>query len=382
MSKERIITNGIKNVLHQSLVKTPTQVPSSSPGKISLIPSRLPPLPTVRDLVRIYRVRARRSLSQNFLLNKNTNEKIVNSAGIRNGDHVLEIGPGPGSITRQILERGPQQLFVLEKDRRFLPMLEMLASAAYPDQMKIIVGDVMDYTFDNLFPGHLKKEWHEESPDIRIIGNLPFNVSTPLIIKWLRMMSNHSGFYEMGRIPLTLTFQREVAERMVAQVMDYQRSRLSIMCQHLCHVKIRFTIKGKSFVPTPKVDAAVVKFIPLIEPKINLPFNVVEKFVRHLFIYRNKQIHKCLRTLFPKDMHDLNEELFIKSGIERDLRPTMLSIDEIGSLCHVYHEFCTENRGLFEFNYQTRKKLAISQFSDQQQQQQQQQQADTWINED
>lgn len=126
MSKERIITNGIKNVLHQSLVKTPTQVPSSSPGKISLIPSRLPPLPTVRDLVRIYRVRARRSLSQNFLLNKNTNEKIVNSAGIRNGDHVLEIGPGPGSITRQILERGPQQLFVLEKDRRFLPMLEVI----------------------------------------------------------------------------------------------------------------------------------------------------------------------------------------------------------------------------------------------------------------
>lgn len=125
MSKEKIIANGIKNVLHPAFVRTPTQVSPSVPGKVSLIPSRLPPLPTVRDLVRIYRVRARRSLSQNFLLNKNINEKIVTSAGIQNGDHVLEIGPGPGNITRQILERGPQQLFVLEKDRRFLPMLEV-----------------------------------------------------------------------------------------------------------------------------------------------------------------------------------------------------------------------------------------------------------------
>ncbi|KAH9420795.1 mitochondrial transcription factor B1 [Dermatophagoides pteronyssinus] len=373
MSKEKIIANGIKNVLHPAFVRTPTQVSPSVPGKVSLIPSRLPPLPTVRDLVRIYRVRARRSLSQNFLLNKNINEKIVTSAGIQNGDHVLEIGPGPGNITRQILERGPQQLFVLEKDRRFLPMLEMLADATYPEQMKIIVGDVMDYTFDNLFPEHLRKEWHEESPAIRIIGNLPFNVSTPLIIRWLRLMSDHSGFYRMGRIPLTLTFQREVAERMIAPVMDHQRSRLSIMCQHLCNVKIRFTIKGKSFVPAPNVDVAVVKFIPLIEPKISLPFNVVEKFVRHLFIYRNKQIHKCLKTLFPKDMHDLNEELFIKSAIERDLRPTMLSIDEIGAMCHVYNEFCTENPGLFEFNHQAKKTLSVNQFLNQQA---------TWINED
>lgn len=249
----------------------------------------------------------------------------------------------------------------------------MLADATYPEQMKIIVGDVMDYTFDNLFPEHLRKEWHEESPAIRIIGNLPFNVSTPLIIRWLRLMSDHSGFYRMGRIPLTLTFQREVAERMIAPVMDHQRSRLSIMCQHLCNVKIRFTIKGKSFVPAPNVDVAVVKFIPLIEPKISLPFNVVEKFVRHLFIYRNKQIHKCLKTLFPKDMHDLNEELFIKSSIERDLRPTMLSIDEIGAMCHVYNEFCTENPGLFEFNHQAKKTLSVNQFLNQQA---------TWINED
>lgn len=91
----------------------------------SLIPVRLPPLPVASDLLRIYRVRARKNLSQNFLLNKYLDDRIANAAGIRNGNYVLEVGPGPGTITRAILERGPRQLFVLEKDRRFMPMLEV-----------------------------------------------------------------------------------------------------------------------------------------------------------------------------------------------------------------------------------------------------------------
>lgn len=103
------------------------QTVQQNPGiQHSLIPSRLPPLPTPRDLIRIYRVRARKQLSQNFLLYKYINNRLVTSAGIRNGHHVLEVGPGPGSITRQILEQGPAQLFVVEKDRRFVPMLEVL----------------------------------------------------------------------------------------------------------------------------------------------------------------------------------------------------------------------------------------------------------------
>ena len=115
MTTQRVI-EGIKSV--SRVVK-----PASS--QLTLIPNRLPPLPTPKDLIRIYRVRARKHLSQNFLLYKYINEKIVNSAGVKNGDYVLEVGPGPGSITRQILERGPRQLFVVEKDRRFLPMLEV-----------------------------------------------------------------------------------------------------------------------------------------------------------------------------------------------------------------------------------------------------------------
>lgn len=114
MSTAQRVIEGVKSV---SKVIRPVQV--------TLIPKRLPPLPTPKDLVRIYRVRARKQLSQNFLLYKHINERIVTAAGIKNGHHVLEVGPGPGNITRQILERGPQQLFVVEKDRRFLPILEV-----------------------------------------------------------------------------------------------------------------------------------------------------------------------------------------------------------------------------------------------------------------
>jgi len=235
----------------------------------------------------------------------------------------------------------------------------MLADAANPGQMKIIVGDVMDYTFDRLFPTNIGTQWHESSPPIHILGNLPFNVSTPLIIKWLRLISEQSGCFSLGRIPMTLAFQYEVAERIAAPILDYQRSRLSVMCQNWCDVKLKFKIKGKSFVPPPEVDVGVVKFVPLVEPRIKLPFKVIEKFVRHLFHYRGKYIKASLGTLFPNDYQDLNEELFKQTGINSQLTPTMLSIEEIGALCHLYHDMCGENFGLFEFDYRAPKKLPV-----------------------
>lgn len=236
----------------------------------------------------------------------------------------------------------------------------MLADAALPGQMKIIVGDVMDYNFDNLFPETLRTEWAQRPPPISVVGNLPFNVSTPLIIRWIRLMSEQAGFYGLGRVPLTLTFQKEVAERIVAPVLNYQRSRLSIICQNWCDAKIKFTISGKSFLPAPKVDVAVVKFVPLIEPRINLPFKVIEKFVRHMFHYRSKFIRRSLSTLFPNDLKDLNEELFLETGIDPELTPAMLSIEEIGALCTAYHQMCQENFGLYEYDFRARKTLPKS----------------------
>lgn len=231
----------------------------------------------------------------------------------------------------------------------------MLADAAAPGQMKIIVGDVMDYTFDGLFPEHLRTDWNDNSPPIHVIGNLPFNVSTPLIFKWLRLMSEQKGFYKMGRVPLTLTFQKEVAERMVAPVLDYQRCRLSVMCQNWCRAKIRFNINSRYFVPAPKVDVSLVKFVPLPEPRINIPFEVLEKFVRHLFHHRNKDLKFGLGTLFPEDLKDLNGELILQTKLDSELKPTMLSIDEIGELSLLYHKMCNENDGLFQYDYRAKK---------------------------
>ncbi|XP_054153319.1 mitochondrial dimethyladenosine transferase 1-like [Oppia nitens] len=327
------------------------------PSAIELVPKRLPPLPTPKDLIRIYKVKARKQLSQNFLLQKNINERIVVSAGVKEGSHVLEVGPGPGNITRQILEKGPKQLYVIEKDRRFLPMLEMLSDAAYPGQMRIIIGDVMDYSFEKLFPEETRREWTDESPPIQIVGNLPFNVSTPLIIRWLRQLSNRTGIFSYGRVTLALTFQYEVGQRIIAPTLSMMRCRLSVMCQHLCKVEQRFTINGTAFTPPPKVDVSYVKFTPLIEPRIKVPIAYVEKFCRQLFHYRNKYIRNCVATLFPPDLkEELLPEIFEKADIDPELRCTMLSVEEIGRLCTLYQKMCDDNMGLFEYDYRARTK--------------------------
>lgn len=232
----------------------------------------------------------------------------------------------------------------------------MLADAAAPGQMKIMIGDVMDYTFEGLFPQHLKREWGDATPPIHVIGNLPFNVSIPLMMRWLRQISKHTGFWSYGRVPLTLTFQLEVAERMAAKFITYQYSRLSVMCQHLCKVERRFTIRGECFYPPPQVKVEVVKLTPLIEPRIKVPFEYIEKFNKHLFHYRNKAVKKSVDTLFPHDMKDLVDQLFEKADIENDLKPYMLSIEEIGKMCNVYYEMCQDNMGLFEYDYRTKKK--------------------------
>ena len=147
---------------------------------------------------------------------------------------------------------------------------------------------------DDLFSDDHIRSWNDKPPNIRIIGNLPFNVSTPLIIKLLEKISNKSDIWRYGRTKMTLTFQKEVAERMTAPMLNKQRSRLSIMCQNYCHVNHAFTIPGRLFSPPPDVDVGVVHLEPLKEPVIKLPFKLVEKVVRHVFHYRQK---KCKRGI-------------------------------------------------------------------------------------
>ncbi|KAG9484024.1 hypothetical protein GDO78_009761 [Eleutherodactylus coqui] len=257
---------------------------------------RLPPLPTIREIIKLYNLRAEKQLSQNFLLDLKLTDKIVRKAGNLQNAHVCEVGPGPGGITRAILNSGAEELLVVEKDTRFLPGLKLLNEASM-GKVRIVHGDILTYRMDKAFPRHLQKAWSDDPPNVHIIGNLPFNVSTPLIIKWLEEMANRTGPFVYGRTRMTLTFQHEVAERLTAPTSSKQRSRLSIMAQYLCQVKHCFSIPGRAFVPKPEVDVGVVHFSPLIEPKIDQPFKLVEKVVRNVFQFRRKYCYKGISII-------------------------------------------------------------------------------------
>jgi dimethyladenosine transferase 1 len=154
--------------------------------------------------------------------------------------------------------------------------------------MRIFNGDIMKFDIGAVFPSENSSCWSDKPPNLHILGNLPFAVSLPLIIQWLHSISLRNGAWSHGRVPLTLTFQKEVAERLTAREMSDQRCRLSVIAQYLCNVKHVFTISGRSFVPAPDVDVGVVHFTPLIKPRIDAPFPTVVKLVRHVFHYRQK----------------------------------------------------------------------------------------------
>ncbi|TRY54203.1 hypothetical protein DNTS_030467, partial [Danionella cerebrum] len=214
---------------------------------------RLPPLPTIGEIIKLFNLRAEKQLSQNFLLDLRLTDKIVRKAGNLNDAHVCEVGPGPGGLTRSIVKAGAADVLVVEKDKRFIPGLELLSEAA-SGRVRISHADILSYNLENQFPAHITKEWEDVPPNLHIIGNLPFSVSTPLIIKWLEQISTRTGIFQFGRTQLTLTFQKEVAERLIATPGSQQRSRLSIMAQYLCMVKCCFNIPGRAFVPKPDVS--------------------------------------------------------------------------------------------------------------------------------
>ncbi|NXU16279.1 TFB1M transferase, partial [Pardalotus punctatus] len=321
----------------------------AAPGKVAAF--RLPPLPTIGEIIKLFRLKALKQLSQNFLLDLRLTDKIVKQAGELKNAHVCEVGPGPGGITRSILSSGVEQLLLIEKDARFIPGLQMLSEAA-PGKVHIVHGDILTYKMEKAFPKHLKKNWEDEPPDIHIIGNLPFSVSTPLIIKWLGNVSKRDGPFVYGRTQMTLTFQKEVGERLTANPGSNQRSRLSIMAQHLCTVENCFVIPGQAFVPKPEVDVAVVHFTPLVQPKIEQPFELVEKVVRSAFQFRRKYCFRGIETLFPENGRlKRTEQLMMTADVDPTLRPFQLSMSQFRKLCNAYRKMCDEDPSLFVFDY-------------------------------
>ncbi|VDM46073.1 unnamed protein product [Toxocara canis] len=310
--------------------------------------SRLPPLPALRDFIHIYKLHAKKILSQNFLMDMNITRKIVRSACISDGDRVVEIGPGPGGITRAILETGCDRLDVIEIDKRFIPPLQHLAEASesrlfihHGDALKTDVGAIWQAS------GTSRASWHGPPPCLHVIGNLPFHVASPLIIKYLREMHNRTGPWSYGRVPLTLTFQMEVARRICGPIDSDFRSRENVAFQHF----YVFFFSGSCFVPKPKVNVGVVRFIPRIEPLIKSSFEVVEKICRHIFHYRQKFVIRGVRTLYPETLAaSLSHELLSTCRIDPSIISIKLGIEQFADMCYVYEKQCERYPGLFLYD--------------------------------
>uniref|UniRef100_A0A1I7XHQ4 rRNA adenine N(6)-methyltransferase n=1 Tax=Heterorhabditis bacteriophora TaxID=37862 RepID=A0A1I7XHQ4_HETBA len=273
-----------------------------------------------------------------------SSDEIVRSAGVKEGDWVAEIGPGPGGITRGILEAGCHRLDVIEIDGRFIPPLQHLAEAA-GDRMHIHHADVLKTDVGSIWRTAKRDaitcEWHDPPPNLHIIGNLPFNIASPLIIKYLKEMSYRTGPWSMGRVALTLTFQLEVARRLCSPIACSTRSRISIMAQYVSEPKMLFQIPGSCFVPRPDVDVGVVRFVPRVEPLINTSFEVVEKVCRQIFHYRQKYVIKGLKTLYPPELaHEMSHQLLADCRIDPTTTSIRLGIEQFADLAVGYEKQC------------------------------------------
>lgn len=327
---------------------------------------RLPPMPSVHDLLRLYRIRARKSLSQNFLLNERITNRIVRSAGKLEGSYICEVGPGPGSITRSIIRCSPAQLTVVEKDERFLPTLQMLNGACKGViDYNIILGDILKTNLETMFPDSVKHNWDDKPPKTHLIGNLPFSVSTILLVRWLQAISTRTGAWSFGRTRMTLTFQKEVAQRIVADISSMHRCRLSVMCQNWCNIKYNFEISGESFVPPPDVDVGVVTLTPLINPIIDLDFKMIEKFLRTTFNTRQKFCRKSISKLFPETVRDdLTKKLFLEADVDPLIRPFRLSNEEFKRLCFAYKAIIDEHPDVKDYDFRACKKTNVEDCND------------------
>ena len=243
-------------------------------------------LPPLREVINTHELAARKSLGQNFLLDLNLTAKIARQAGDMADCDVLEIGPGPGGLTRGLLAEGARHVLAIEKDRRCLPALAEVAEH-YPGRLTVIEGDALE--IDPL--SHL-------TPPIRVAANLPYNVGTELLVRWLTP-PEWPPFWQS----LTLMFQREVAERIVAQPGSKAYGRLAVLAQWRSDARIVMQLPPGAFTPPPKVSSSVVHLTALPEPRFPADPKVLSHVVAMAFNQRRKMLRSALKGAAP-DIED------------------------------------------------------------------------------
>lgn len=270
-------------------------------------------LPTTNEIIKLYNLNPNKKLGQNFILDPNFNTRIAKAAGELSNQAVLEIGPGPGGLTRALLEAGAIKVVAIEYDIRCVEALKLLQNE-YNDRLEIYNFDALQINEAEFVPKNSK-----------IVANLPYNIATELLFKWLELTSFFSS--------MTLMFQKEVAMRIQASPGSKLYGRLSVMSQFYCDVDYQFDVQPNLFFPPPKVTSAIInltpkKILPSVDPKL------LSHICKTVFSQRRKVLSNSLKQLTNKPLDLLNI-----CNINANKRPEELTLEEFCILTTVYKNF-------------------------------------------
>ena len=262
-------------------------------------------LPPLRDIIATHGLDAKKSLGQNFLLDLNLTSKIARLAGDISGHDVLEVGPGPGGWTRGLLAAGARRVVALEKDPRCMPALAQI-SAAYPGRLDVFNADALEFDMRGQLTG-----------PVRVVANLPYNVGTELLVRWLTP-KDWPPFWSS----LTLMFQKEVAERIIAKPGTKAYGRLGILAQWKSNPSVVMELPPEAFTPPPKVHSAVVHLEALAEPRFPAPAGLLSSTVAMAFNQRRKMLRSSLKSAAPDIETALRD-----AGLEPTARAEEISLE-------------------------------------------------------
>jgi 16S rRNA (adenine1518-N6/adenine1519-N6)-dimethyltransferase len=267
-------------------------------------------LPPLREVIARHGLAAKKSLGQNFLFDLNLTRKIARAALPFEGSTIVEIGPGPGGLTRALLAEGAANVIAVERDARVLPALEQIAQA-YPGKLQIIHGDAMEQDWSKLVHGEAK-----------IVANLPYNVATPLLTGWIAAEMKQPQFSSF-----TLMFQKEVAQRIVGAPGSHDYGRLSVLCQWACTCRKLFDVHPAAFTPQPKVTSSIVQLVPRRVRNPDCDVEKLERVTASAFGQRRKMMRSSLRGAF-----DEPEPHMAALGINPEWRAEQLPVSKFAEL--------------------------------------------------
>jgi 16S rRNA (adenine1518-N6/adenine1519-N6)-dimethyltransferase len=280
-------------------------------------PDGLPPL---REVIRDLGLAAKKSLGQNFILDLNLTRRIARAAGPLHGRSVIEVGPGPGGLTRALFLEGAERVIAVERDERCRPALEAIA-AHYPGRLSIEFGDALAADWARLAALGAAKPI--------IAANLPYNVATLLLVGWLES-EPWPPWYER----MVLMFQKEVAERIVAEPGTKAYGRLAVLAQWRTRPRMMFTLKPEAFTPPPSVASAMVEFTPIDAPSPACSAKTLGQVTGAAFGQRRKMLRQSLRALLPEP-----EPLLDAAGIAPTLRGEALTVRDFARLAYVFERW-------------------------------------------